>query len=582
MESISSAEPVGQSSAGANGIPQAHGPAAEIQSSQQRSESKKEDGHVYRPELIIGLIGPVGCGLATVVQEAERQLARFDYITRVIKVSAEFREIKADPWQSLPAQGPREERYRRYMDAGDELRRRLKRNDAAMIPTLSRLGRIRAEITGKPIDEPEPAERVAFIIDSLKTPEELLLLRGIYGQRFIAISAYAPREFRRQTLTQEIAESHFENMSEKHLGEAAEIIDRDERGKQADPSGQNVSDAFALADLFVDSESPTSIETNLPRFFDLLFGSPFITPTRDEYCMFIAHASAVRSASLSRQVGAVVATGDGDILSVGANEVPRAGGGLYWEGDQPDGRDFVGGYDTSTKRRQILVGDILKFLLHMKWIPPDTPPATGQETKAEADAREHGIVQRELQRLTPDRFYRDLLVHDILEFYREVHAEMAALLTAARKGITTEGCVLYTTTFPCHDCARHLVAAGIQKVVFIEPYPKSLVGQLFDDSISLDTSHPAPGHVPFQTFVGVGPTRYMQLFKMALRKDSEGRAIQWHEHLLDANVQPISYWGGDRRLRTAFQQSEYISAFRREDVVMSDFAEPYRKLQEGR
>ncbi|MDN3612645.1 hypothetical protein QWZ16_23945 [Vibrio ostreicida] len=26
--------------------------------------------------------------------------------------------------------------------------------------------------------------------------------------------------------------------------------------------------------------------------------------------------------------------------------------------------------------------------------------------------------------------------------------------------------------FPCHNCAKHIVASGIKRVVYVEPYPK--------------------------------------------------------------------------------------------------------------
>jgi hypothetical protein len=42
-----------------------------------------------------------------------------------------------------------------------------------------------------------------------------------------------------------------------------------------------------------------------------------------------------------------------------------------------------------------------------------------------------------------------------------VHAEMAAITDAVRSGVSTQGCILYTTTFPCHDCVK--VAAPTPK-----------------------------------------------------------------------------------------------------------------------
>jgi deoxycytidylate deaminase len=44
---------------------------------------------------------------------------------------------------------------------------------------------------------------------------------------------------------------------------------------------------------------------------------------------------------------------------------------------------------------------------------------------------------------------------------------MSALLDADRRGVAVQGATLHTTTFPCHNCARHIVGAGIDRVVFI-------------------------------------------------------------------------------------------------------------------
>jgi cytidine deaminase len=88
---------------------------------------------------------------------------------------------------------------------------------------------------------------------------------------------------------------------------------------------------------------------------ELLFGCDYHTPTRDEYGMFHAHAAALRSSSLARQVGAAITTEEGDIVAVGTNEVPKAGGGLYWFGDRPDRRDHILGVDPSDELRRELV-----------------------------------------------------------------------------------------------------------------------------------------------------------------------------------------------------------------------------------
>lgn len=51
-----------------------------------------------------------------------------------------------------------------------------------------------------------------------------------------------------------------------------------------------------------------------------------------------------------------------------------------------------------------------------------------------------------------------------------VHAELNAIVFAARCGIATEGCTLYTTHLPCPACARAIINAGIARVVFSAEY----------------------------------------------------------------------------------------------------------------
>jgi dCMP deaminase len=53
---------------------------------------------------------------------------------------------------------------------------------------------------------------------------------------------------------------------------------------------------------------------------------------------------------------------------------------------------------------------------------------------------------------------------------RTVHAEANAIAQAARHGIRIEGATLYTTASPCYDCAKLIINAGIEKVIYGEHY----------------------------------------------------------------------------------------------------------------
>lgn len=58
------------------------------------------------------------------------------------------------------------------------------------------------------------------------------------------------------------------------------------------------------------------------------------------------------------------------------------------------------------------------------------------------------------------------------EIYLSIHAEADVIAQAARAGISLEGSELFVTTFPCPNCARLLVRAGIQKVFYAQGYSK--------------------------------------------------------------------------------------------------------------
>ncbi|MCB2462707.1 hypothetical protein KQ705_15750, partial [Listeria monocytogenes] len=77
----------------------------------------------------------------------------------------------------------------------------------------------------------------------------------------------------------------------------------------------------------------------------------------------------------------------------------------------------------------------------------------------------------------------------------------------------------YCTTFPCHNCAKPILAAGITRVVYVEPYPKSRALEFHSESIhlksQLDEKHDEK-LVAFEPFIGVGPRRFLDLFSMNL------------------------------------------------------------------
>jgi deoxycytidylate deaminase len=197
---------------------------------------------------------------------------------------------------------------------------------------------------------------------------------------------------------------------------------------------------------------------------------------------------------------------------VGWNDVPRFGGGLYSEDDQSI-------FDE--KEKAVVDRDRRCF----KW----------GGCICHNEVRRNGIIDNISARVASSKLVkkgttssqiRDILsgteIDSITEYSRSIHAEMEAILSVAREGKhSLVGASLYTNTYPCHNCARHIVAAGISKVYYIEPYLKSLAIELHDDAVTEDSDE--EGKVVFQQYDGVAPKNYLRLFRPSADRKHLGR-----------------------------------------------------------
>lgn len=55
----------------------------------------------------------------------------------------------------------------------------------------------------------------------------------------------------------------------------------------------------------------------------------------------------------------------------------------------------------------------------------------------------------------------------------EIHAEQNAIIWAARKGIAINGGIIYTTTKPCSECTKMIIASGIKEIYYNEEYSRN-------------------------------------------------------------------------------------------------------------
>ena len=444
-----------------------------------------------RPELVFGLVGPLGVDLDQIYESLSASLRAVKYSSEKIVLSKALSEVLG--LEKTVRQEPEYERVMSHMDAGDELRSRAGGGAAAILTTIQ-MQKSRKNHTGS---ARIPHVGHAYVLKSLKHADEIRDMRKIYGKSFWLISAYVSKKNRLDLLR-------------KTMGSQAEkLVDRDYHDDAAE-RGQAVREIFPQGDVFVDASNPNRARRQIDRFVELMFGNTFHTPYPEESGMFHAFASSLRSSSLSRQVGASILDKNGDLISTGTNEVPKAGGGIYTEGDAYDKREFRLGHDRNQQEKIGMLKDTISRLRASGWISKSIPEGDAEMTKA----------------ALKDYRIRESAFMGITEYGREVHAEMDALVGSARRGGSIKDCIMYCTTFPCHICAKHIVSSGIKRLVFIEPYPKSHAAELFSDSISMDSGN---GKVYFKPYFGISPRRYMVLFKMGRRKDSmTGKMIEWN------------------------------------------------------
>jgi deoxycytidylate deaminase len=459
------------------------------------------------PEIFLGFVAPVGVDMRSSIKHFQTQFERFGYNVIPIKVTDVFKELEKQVPPAEPlVSAPPHLRLERYIKYGNQLRAFYE--DDQLLAGLSIVSIVEERVKQGGNQVSAPARNV-FLLHQFKRREEVELLRSIYGRLFFQISIYSRTGARVEHLASSFARAENMGANDAFRPKAEEIIQTDQN--EADNMhGQRVSAIFHNGDLILNAdESEKLLEDQICRFVNLLFGSNKISPTRDEYGMFVAKSAALRTLDLSRQVGAAIFSPEGEIAAMGSNEVPKAQGGTYWcdDPEQFDDRDYVREHDSNDRRKRELLSEIAKAL--------DRDPEEVLKIPA----------------INASQFL------DALEYGRIIHAEMSAICDAARLGYSIKGTTLYSTTFPCHMCAKHIVAAGIAKVIFLEPYPKSLTANLHGDAVRIEGAdrgrHQSYPAVEFTHFHGVTHRRYRELFERARRKDANGDFVEWSNSLND-------------------------------------------------
>ncbi|MDP3855629.1 anti-phage dCTP deaminase [Phenylobacterium sp.] len=460
-------------------------------------------------EIVVGIVARIGIETPHVAQAIAKCLSEYGYNSiHQIKITDTLKQLSS--FSGIPSK-PMEERYKAFIGACNEVRLRTSSDNIMARLAVARIAALRAADAGCEEGELEKLEaaavsRRAFVLNQLKRPEESALLRSLYGEHYVQISCHAPVESRAQALSVRISHDHpAKPRADAWIGEAHNLIRVDD-AEEDNPHGQRVRDIFPSSDVVIDASSQAIMDQQLSRFFSVLFGDYSVTPTADEHGMQLASTAALRSSDLSRQVGAAILNANNEVEALGCNEVPKAFGGTYWEGDSPDGREHALGGDTNDRRKREVLTD-LAFRFR-------TAGLLSEKYRTDDDALLKDIFSRN------DDVISDSQVMDSLEYGRTIHAEMNAITDAARNGHSIRGSTLYCNTFPCHNCAKHIVASGIRKLFYLKPYPKSYASDLFVDSVVIDQN--SSDKVLFNQFIGITGPMYIRVFQKNKWKMPDG------------------------------------------------------------
>ncbi|HEV8329194.1 MAG TPA: deaminase [Nitrospiraceae bacterium] len=296
----------------------------------------------------------------------------------------------------------------------------------------------------KAVEKADQSLNGLAVFDGIRNSKELEFLRNAFPN-FLLITVWCPQKIR------------FDRVKDEYGGDWAVFEEDDKRdGNEEFEYGQQVQLCVDRADIVLrneESHTPevaaiTYLKNKIEQYILLLTGKEVRPPHHDEVAMAIAYTSALRSLCLKRTVGASITSVNGVLVSSGYNENPDP---MF-----PCIKAFGYCYKDAQLREHIEI---------MVSRNPECPnkkckaPLKGLESLHDGfkcNACNYSLVRA----YAPDRG---------MSRCTAVHAEMAAVLNANGEDLRDK--VLYTTTFPCAQCARQIAYVGIKKVVYVEPYP---------------------------------------------------------------------------------------------------------------
>ncbi len=494
-----------------------------VPSSEKKNDHSMKDRLKSRQssELVLAFCGAIGSRInEDILKTFEETLQRESYKVHTVKISQiiieAFEEGKyglrkieglSDSIKGLS----RFERYNQLQQLGTEIRSQLGADTLAKI-CIEKISILRKRHTYTHED------KVAYLISQIKHPEEIIFFRLVYSGIFYLVGTLCSEDQRKHNLINK------EDISETHT---IQLIETDRNENNVD--GQKLEKVLHSSDFFINNTDtlPSHREDVISRFIGLIHGVNGLTPSMQETGMYAAHTASLRSACLSRQVGASIMDNEGTIIATGCNDVPKFGGGLY-NTDCVEDKRCVNYEDKkcfNDYHKDLLAQEVTeKITDKLSIVLNDLTSQLSSEPQQKAIQPLLDKLQKIFPLEATNTIANDTSIKNLIEYSRAIHAEMDAIISLSRKnGYSTSKSTLFTTTYPCHNCARHIVTAGIERVIYIEPYEKSLATKLHNDTIAKNRRDTKK--VSFLPFEGVSPRRYSDLFKAHNKRKDQGSAI---------------------------------------------------------
>jgi dCMP deaminase len=109
---------------------------------------------------------------------------------------------------------------------------------------------------------------------------------------------------------------------------------------------------------------------------------------------------------------------------------------------------------------------------------------------------------------------------------RTIHAEMNAILQCAKFGVPTQNAEIYVTHFPCLQCSKAIIQAGIKKIYYATSYHNHPYAVELLEDAGVETVQ-----VPYESVLETAHSEdqlafIAELLKVLEERGTEGAAIQ--------------------------------------------------------